>query len=179
MSISDEHDPWGDKLRHANFSIFPEPYMPDLCDSKTCNALLEDWELARSRYMRHATRIAEDYGPTSQVLIYTEQKWAEIDAQWRANFDTANESVDGEHRIQQSLAEHEPLSRMPTLNDPQQPAKFPTIDAADVVGPMSVRVNLAAKPPKRPAFLSLSKLLTNPAALLSGRSPFGSRRLSS
>lgn len=173
LLTSQREDPWADKLRHANFSIYPEPYMPQSCDLESCNALLENWELARSRYMRHATRIAEHYGPTSQVFHYTEQKWAEIDSNWRTNFDVANESVDGQNRVQQSLAEHEPISRMPTLNDPRQPAKFPTIDDTEIVGPMVRYVKLQAKPSKKPTFL---KIFTSPASLLAGRSPFGSRR---
>lgn len=170
MSISNESDPWALKLGHANFTVYPEPYLPGLCDHKSCNALLENWELARSRYMRHATRITENYGPTSQIFRYTEQKWAEIDALWRQNLEDANAEAEarGEPPAFQSLAETQPVSRIPTLNDPHQPNKFPAINEDDIVGPMVQYARTTAKPAKKSTFL---KLLTSPAALLGRRRP--------
>lgn len=170
MSISTDFDPWAAKLGHANFTVYPEPYRPETCDYKSCNALLENWELARSRYMRHAARITENYGPTSQTSRYTEQKWAEIDARWRANLEEANAEAEacGETPAFQSLAETQPASRIPTLNDPHQPNKFPSVNEDDIVGPMVQYAKATTKPTKKTSIL---RILTNPAALLGRRRP--------
>lgn len=170
MSISTETDPWASRLGHANFTVYPEPYRPEICDHKACSALLESWELARSRYMRHASCITENYGPTSQTFKYTEQKWAEIDATWRRNLDDANAQAEanGEAPAAQSLAETQPVSRIPTLNDPHQPNKFPEISDDDIVGPMVQYARATDKPAKKSILL---KLLASPAALLSRRRP--------
>lgn len=168
MSISDESDPWTNKLRHANFTISPEPYLPEICDSVSCNALLENWELARARYLRHAARISENYGPTSQIFKYTEQKWAEIDAVWRANLEDANAEAEacGQTPAFQSLAESQPVSRIPTLNDPQQPDKFPAINEDEIVGPMVRYAKASPKAAKKSAFL---RIFSSPASLLAAR----------
>lgn len=172
---SEETDPWALKLGHANFHITPAPYFPELCDLQSCKRLLDDWELARMEYMHQAARISEHYGPTSQTYKFTEQKWAEIDAQWRAYHERANAEagVSADTTLYQPLAETQPLSKMPSLNDPEQPAKFPKIDDADIVGPMVQYAKIQRRPSRKPAFL---KLFTDPASLLGGRSPFGPRR---
>ena len=175
MAIAEETDPWAIKLGHANFHILPQPYFPEICDQKSCNRLLEDWETARVEYMRQAAHVSEHYGPTSQTYKHTQQKWAEIDIRWRNNLEQANAmaQASGEEPTLQSLAETEPLSKLPSFNDPRQSAKFPTVEDAEIVGPM-VRY---AKIPQRPSSKKASflKLFTDPASLLGGRSPFGTR----
>ena len=129
--------------------------------------------------MRQASRISENYGPTSQIYKFTEQKWAEIDARWRMYHERANTEagVSADTTLYyQPLAETQPLSKLPSLNDPQQPSKFPLVDEADIIGPMVKYAKIQRQPPQKPAFLKLSRLFTDPASLLGGRSPFGMKR---
>lgn len=175
MPLSDDNDPWAAKLGHANFHITPEPYFPDHCDSAAFKRLTEDWEVARTDYLRQVARISENYGPTSQVYKYAEQKWAEIDAVWRANHDLVKvqSGVESNDLAYQPLPENTPASKMPSLNDPSQPLKFPKIDDSDIVGPMVQYARVQRPPPsKKP---SLLRLFTDPASLL-GRSAFSARR---
>lgn len=177
----EESDHWADKLGHANFHITPEPYIPDVCDAQTCKRLADDWEAARVEYMRLAARTSEHYGPTSQTYKLTQQKWGEIDDQWRANHEKANAEAQasGESPFFQPLAETEQImAKMPSLNDPEQPSKFPEIDEKDIVGPMVRYAKIQQtqqerKQTKRPSFL---KLFTDPASLLGGRSSLSIRR---
>lgn len=187
MTISEESDPWALKLGHANFHISPEPYMPDVFDYRACNRLREDWQAARQEYMLQAARIGEHYGPTSHTYKLTEQKWTEIDGQWRAYHERVNavarpgpDDKAGEDRPEmhsrrvQPLAETTPLSKIPTLNDPQRSGKFPAIEDKDIVGPMVQYAKFGAqrRPSKKTTFL---KLFTDPASLL-GRGSFNARR---
>lgn len=173
MSIAvDETDEWAMKLGHANFHIMPEPYMPEFCDRYTCKQLLDDWESARVEFMRHAAHTSEHYGVTSQTYKLTEQKWAEIDAIWRANHETANSeaNVSNTNTFFQPLAETQALSKMPSLEDPKQPSKFPKVDEADIVGPMvqyaKIQQRRAPATNKKPSFL---RIFTDPASLLGSR----------
>ena len=174
MPLSDDNDPWAARLGHANFHITPEPYFPDHCNAKSCKQLLDDWEAARMDYMRQAAPISEHYGPTSRTFKLTERKWAEIDAVWRANHElaTARTSGPSESPVYHPLAETAPLPKMPTLNDPEQPSKFPKIDDSDIVGPMVQYARVQRQPSRKPSFL---RLFTDPASLL-GRSAFSVRR---
>lgn len=174
MAIGDGDDRWAARLGHANFHIHPAPYFPEQCDSKTCARLRDDWETARMEYMRQAARASDCYGPTSQIFRLMEQKWAEIDATWRANHELAKAQagVNTNSPVHQALAETAPLSKMPSLNDPQQPAKFPQIDDADIVGPMVQYAKVQRRPSKR---VGLLRLFTDPASLL-GRSTSSLRR---
>lgn len=172
MSISEEPDMWSLRLGHADFHIKPKPYLPDVCDRTSCNRLLDDWEAARIEYMRQAAHISEHYGPTSRTYKLTEEKWAEIDAIWRSNLQQANAEAEarGEAPALQALAETQLPSRVPSLNDPQKPAKFPTLEGG-IVGPMVQYEKIHQQPSKKPAFL---RLFTDPASLL-GRSASGLR----
>jgi hypothetical protein len=174
MPLSDDNDPWAARLGHANFHITPEPYFPDHCDVASCKRLLDDWEAARMDYMRQATPISEHYGPTSRTFKLAECKWAEIDSMWRANHELANVQAGGSARspVYQALAETAPLPKMPSLNDPQQPSKFPKIDDSEIVGPMVQYARIQGRPSRRPSFL---RIFTDPASLL-GRSAFSMRR---
>ena len=175
FSMCSDVDHWAIKLGHANFHIAPEPYFPERYDRDSCTRLLEDWQTARAEYMRHAAHISEHYGPTSNVYRLTELKWAEIEAQWQSNLKKANAEAEtsGERPALQKLATVQAIPKMPALNDPEHPEKFPNIDDADIVGPMVQYTRVERKPSKRSGFL---KLLTDPASLLSGRSTSTSRR---
>ena len=173
LQITPDSDPWAIKLGHANFHITPEPYFPEVCDAQTCKRLRDDWETARLKYMCQVARISEHYGPTSQTYKFTEEKWAEIDAQWRVNHERAVNAQAGSSdsgdspRLFQPLAETKPLSQMPALTDPQQPSKFLTVDEADIVGPMvqyaKIPNTTTRSSSKKPAFL---RIFTDPVSLL-------------
>lgn len=177
VAIAEEFDPWAEKLGHANFHIQPEPYLPEVFTIQTCNQLLNDWENARKDYMRQAKHIGENYGPTSQICKYTEAKWREIDNRWRAYHERATKGAaasGGVGPYHRTLAETPVLSKMPSLNDPENPGKFPKIEDEDIVGPMvKFTTDMQRFQSKRPAFL---KLLTDPASLLGSRSPFRFKR---
>ncbi|EME44786.1 hypothetical protein DOTSEDRAFT_72285 [Dothistroma septosporum NZE10] len=171
-------DPWATKLGHANFQIEPRPYLPEVCDAQSCRQLTEDWEYARKQYMQLAGRVCSDYGPTSQTFKLTEQKWAEIDATWRANHEMANAAAQatGDSPTFQPLAETMPVAKLPFLNDPQQPGKYPTIEEKDIVGPMVTyaKIHHDQLPIKKTS--TILKLFTDPGSLLGRRSNFSVRR---
>merc|ERR1712093_94392 len=83
--IADPNDEWANKLGHANFTIYPEPYIPESFDLEACRQLRANWDLARCNYTKHLVRTGEHYGVTSKTYKLTEQKWAAIDAAWRNN----------------------------------------------------------------------------------------------
>lgn len=169
-----EQDYWAIKLGHSNFDIDPKPYMPQHCNGESCIRLLEDWEAARIEYMRVVARVSEHYGPSSPTYKLTEAKWAEIDKEWRCNLDKANAEAEanGETPVSQCLAETQPLAKMPSLSDPNQPTKFPNVDEADIVGPMVQYVNIQQSAPKRTGFFGQLKGQTS----MFSRSLFGARR---
>jgi hypothetical protein len=156
----EEPDYWSRMLGHANFDIEPQPYYPTQCTYETCRQLLRDWEAARVEYMRVAARVNEHYGPSSPTYRLTEEKWAEIDREWHTNLDRANAEAEanGETPVSQCLAETQPLSKMPSLVDPNQPAKFLNIAEADIVGPMVQYVKIQQPPsPKRAGIFNILK----------------------
>ncbi|KAI5359777.1 hypothetical protein Slin15195_G116370 [Septoria linicola] len=177
LAIAEETDHWAIKLGHANFHIYPEPYLPETFDVQHCRQLRDDWEVARLEYMRQAARVSDNYGVTSQIYKLTEQKWAEVDAQWRSNHEYANKRAQeiGENTVFQPLAETQALKKMPSLQDPKQPSKFPVVEEADIVGPMVqyAKIQHRRQPSKKSSFL---KIFTDPASLLGGRPNLGLQR---
>lgn len=110
--------------------------------------------------MRQAARVSENYGVTSDIYKLTEQKWAEIDAIWRANHDLANAEAQASGQSDQPLAplaETQTLKKMPSLQDPKQPSKFPAIEEADIVGPMVqyAKIQHRRQPSKKSSFLKI------------------------
>lgn len=180
MMLADPDDKWTNLLGHANFTILPEPYVPERCDAESVRQLFSDWESARCNYAKHQVRTAEHYGVTSKHYTLTEQKWAEIDAEWKKNHElatTQHAEATGHASPVAPLSpvEPAPLSKMPTLNDPKSEGKFPKLGDEDVVGPMvqiASPMMLKAPSRKRAFFKFLSDLL--PGSLLS-RSSAGLR----
>ncbi|PPJ50154.1 hypothetical protein CBER1_04847 [Cercospora berteroae] len=176
LAIAEETDRWAIKLGHANFHIYPEPYLPEVCNAQNCRQLRDDWESARVEFMRQAARVSDNHGVTSQIYKLTEEKWAEIDATWRANYEIANAQAraSGENLVVQPLAETQALQKMPSLQDPTQPSKFPVVEEADIVGPMVqyAKIQHRRQPSKKSSFL---KIFTDPASLL-GKPTFGLQR---
>lgn len=159
LFISDPTDEWSIKLGHGNFTIEPAPYVPEVCDVASCRQLVADWELARTNFFRHKHRTIEHYGSNSKTFKLTEQKWAEIDAQWRRNNDfvtteAARNSTD-DYPI--TPTEPAPLTLMPTLDDSGREGKFPKLGDQDIVGPM---VQAEARPQPPPRQNSVAKLFS-------------------
>ncbi|KAI5275179.1 hypothetical protein E4T47_01904 [Aureobasidium subglaciale] len=172
MHIVSPQDKWANKLGHANFSVFPEPYLPATYNIHACRKLFEDWESARRQFMHQAARTSEHYGPTSQVYKYTEKKWAEIDAEWKRNHElvVAKTAANGETPVFQPLAEPAPLTDLPALDDP---LKFPRLDGSDIVGPMVKYAKIKQKSSsKKSAFLKFFNNVRTPSNTL-GRTPTG------
>lgn len=179
MMLADPDDKWTNLLGHANFTIQPEPYVPERCNAASLRQLFTDWESARCNYAKHQVRTAEHYGVTSKHYTLTEQKWAEIDAEWKRNHEVATSHAAAHGQLSPveplSPAEPAPLSKMPTLHDPKSEGKFPKLGDEDVVGPMvQIASPMMLKTPsrKRAFFKFLSDLL--PGSLL-GRSSAGVR----
>ncbi|KAF1976006.1 hypothetical protein BU23DRAFT_58818 [Bimuria novae-zelandiae CBS 107.79] len=179
LALADPDDKWALVLGHNNFTIHPEPYVPEVCDAAALRQLFADWELARCNFTKHQVRMAEHNGPTSKAYLLCEKKWSEIDAQWKKNHDLANSRAieKGAEPEPTSPMEPAPLSKMPTLNDPKSEGKFPKLGDEDIVGPM---VQIAASPllqrtpPRKRAFFKFLSDLKFPAAFL-GRSSTGAR----
>jgi hypothetical protein len=142
--IADPNDEWANKLGHANFTIYPEPYVPEVFDVEACRQLRANWDLARTQFTRHLVRTGEHYGATSKTYRYTEEKWAETDALWRKNNDitivgTLENSSDPFATLKHTtLGERNNniMTKIPSLNDPRSGGKFPQLGDDDIVGPM-------------------------------------------
>ena len=162
IMLTDPNDKWAIKLGHANFTILPEPYELEVCDTASLRQLFADWEQARCNFTKHLVRTGEHFGVTSKTYMLTEQKWAEIDALWKKNNDRAiaRAAAMGEALEPTSPTEPAPLSKMPTLDNPNSEGKFPKLGDEDIVGPM-VQVAAQVPPPsprKRDIFKALSAI---------------------
>jgi hypothetical protein len=156
--IADPDDEWANKLGHANFSIYPEPYIPDTFDLEGCRQLRANWDLARCNYTKHLVRTGEHYGATSKTYKLTEEKWAIIDAHWRKNNDltiknTSESSSDAFARLKHTTlsdGSRNIMTKIPSLNDPRSGGKFPQLGDEDIVGPMvQVAAQLRCSPSKK------------------------------
>ncbi|KAF2018166.1 hypothetical protein BU24DRAFT_166291 [Aaosphaeria arxii CBS 175.79] len=175
--LADPNDKWTDILGHANFTIEPEPYLPETFDKASLRQLFSDWEQARHNFTKHQVRTAEHHGVTSKTYLLTDQKWAEIDALWKANNDLAisRATALGEEPEPTSPMEPAPLSKMPSLNDPKGEGKFPKLGDEDIVGPMvQIAAQIQKTPPRKRAFFKFFSDLKFPASFLS-RSSAGVR----
>ncbi|KAK7421501.1 hypothetical protein QQX98_002200 [Neonectria punicea] len=88
-----EHDEWSDRLGHANFTIAPTPYQPEVINLESLRQLRNDWDAARCNYTKHLVRTGENYGETSKIYALTEEKWVETERRWRAAHDTLMEQI--------------------------------------------------------------------------------------
>jgi hypothetical protein len=159
--IADPNDVWANDLGHANFTIYPEPYIPPNSDLEACRQLRTDWDLARCNYTRHLVRTGEHYGVTSKTYKLTEEKWASIDAIWRKNNEiTIDRTVDSGSAAFATLkhttfgdASSNIMTKIPSLNDPRSEGKFPQLGDEDIVGPMvQVAAQLQRSPSKKTKF---------------------------
>lgn len=155
MLINDHNDEWSNILGHANFTIQPEPYLPEFFNPKACKRLRSKWDIARCNYMKHLMRTGEHYGATSKIYRLTEEKWAAIDARWKRNSDltisrTAENGFEAELSLSQSsVAEPTPLMKLPSLSGPRSEGKFPQLCDEDSIKPM--KQFASQQQPRRPS----------------------------
>jgi hypothetical protein len=172
LERSDSDGKWALKLGHANFTIEPEPYLPEVCDTNSCRRVLEEWEEARRNFMRHQVRTGEHYGVTSKTYKWTDEKWSEVDALWKANYElaVATAAQNGYTPVANSPTEPAPLTKMPTLNDPRSQGKFPKLGDEDIVGPMiQVASQIHRRPSRKTAFLNFFSGFKLPGTALGAR----------
>ncbi|KIW91134.1 uncharacterized protein Z519_08028 [Cladophialophora bantiana CBS 173.52] len=148
--LEDPSDPWAVRLGHANYTIHPEPYTPEIMDLDSYAEFRNNWDQARTHYAKHITRTAEHYGSTSKVYKLTEEKWASIDDTWKRHHNRMRTALapvlarlsDGDSETQDSTTSSSvlemPLTRVvvPVIDD--KSGKFPKLGDGEIVGPMSV-----------------------------------------
>lgn len=141
------------RLGHANFKIDPQPYLPRAKDLESYRQLRVDWDLARYNYGKHLARTAENFGTTSNIYLWTQEKWAAIDAEWKRYNETMAKHVDpvtvrlsdGDTDHGSSIASSAMLKKpitkviVPQIDDPS--GKFPRLGDEDIVGPMAFAPN--------------------------------------
>ncbi|KAI9714454.1 MAG: hypothetical protein M1820_000415 [Bogoriella megaspora] len=172
LELGEINDEWSMKLGHANFMIEPEPYMPAICDLRTCQHLLDDWHQARCNYQKHQVRTGEHYGATSKTYKLTEKKWAEIDACWRANYDLAVVTAAHNGYVVESSTpvEPAPLAKLPSLHDPKSEGKFPKLGDEDIVGPMvQIASQVQPKQSRKASFLKFLGEIKFPGSVLGNK----------
>lgn len=160
--LDDTHDPWAVKLGHANFSIYPEPYVPETMTLDSYAEFRNNWDHARTNYAKQIARTAEHYGPTSKVYRLTEEKWTTIDNQWKRQHAAMRKALtpvlarlsDGDSEMQDSTASsamlEKPLTKvvLPVIDD--KSGKFPELGDMEIIGPMSVARPRAVTTPTKP-----------------------------
>lgn len=174
LIIADPNDEWSMKLGHANFTIFPEPYVPDTFSTETYHRLVADWEEARVNYFKHQHRTLEHYGVNSKTYKLTEQKWAAVNAQWRKNKDLAavEAAKTSNEAIPPAPIEDTSVLPMPVLPDLKDHGKFPKLGDEGIVGPMKQEPpRIQVVPVRRNALLKFFDTFKTP----SGR--FGKPRM--
>ncbi|CRG85367.1 hypothetical protein PISL3812_02453 [Talaromyces islandicus] len=138
LVISEGDDEWASKLGHANFTIHPEPYIPEALDAFAFQRFQEDWQLARCNYAKHLVRTGEHYGETSMIYQFTKDKLDSIEAEWKRNFEpfAANDArlVATLSTTKQDMACSESV-KIPHLYNNE---KFPELGDEEIVGPMTV-----------------------------------------
>lgn len=145
---SERFDPWAIKLGHADFSIYPEPYQPNIIDLDNYKEFRDNWDYARKQYAQHVARTIEHYGETSKVFKLTEEKWGCIDQQWKKYYDELTLALSPQlARLSDgSAAPDSPVSLLekpptrvvvPTLD---KGGKFPEIGDTDIIGPLTIGV---------------------------------------
>lgn len=148
--FEDPVDQWAVRLGHADFTIHPEPYVPETVDLDSYAEYRKNWDQARTNYAKHLARTAEHYGSTSKVYKLTEEKWAFVDEIWKKQHTLMRSALgpmlarlsDGDSEMQDSVASstvlEKPVTRviLPYIDDTS--GKFPQLGDGEIVGPMSV-----------------------------------------
>ncbi len=139
--LLDYQDAWSDRLGHANFTIEPKPYVPDMPDLAALQAFRMHWDQARINYTKHLARTGEHYGTTSKTYAMTEAKWAEIEQEWHRIEDDLIHRMDP-HKSAEALntshlrraANEVPPAAIPRMLSDE--GKFPERGDVDIIGPM-------------------------------------------
>lgn len=158
LPLVDPDNLWANQLGHADFHIEPQPYLPDPITWTTYQQFMQDWDTARQNYLRHLMRTSEHNGPRSKIYRLTEEKWAEVESQWRKDEEQCQARVSEERSSHEmssshaSIAAPAPLITLPSLNGPLSQGKFPQLGDENIVGPMA-----QAPSPKAPKFSSKRK----------------------
>lgn len=146
--LTDRLDPWAMKLGHADFSIHPEPYQPNVIDLDNYKEFRANWEQARKQYAQHLARTVEHYGDTSKVYKLTEEKWNSIDQLWKQYDEQLNRALSPQlQRLSDGPATpdspisllEKPVTRV-VVPQMDKSGKFPEIGDTDIIGPLSVGV---------------------------------------
>ncbi|KAE8144905.1 hypothetical protein BDV25DRAFT_134264 [Aspergillus avenaceus] len=136
--LSDPNDEWAKRLGHANFTIQPEPYVPEVYDLESFRELRAQWDLAQCNFAKHLVRTGEHYGVTSNIFKMTEEKWDAVNNEWKHHHEmmlSQLESMDG-CRLQLDESYCDPCEqvKIPPLHD----EKFPDLGDGEIVGPMKI-----------------------------------------
>ncbi|KAK6071743.1 hypothetical protein SCUP515_07747 [Seiridium cupressi] len=132
--MQEEDETWCNLLGHANYTIMPSPYKPDLINLDTLHQFRAAWGTARINYTKHLARTGEHYGMTSKTYALTEAKWAETRALWRKHHDEVAQFI-----ITSGAADTLPKfdEDVPTaVPHMDTEGKFPERGDEDIVGPM-------------------------------------------
>jgi hypothetical protein len=136
--LSDPNDEWANKLGHANFTIQPEPYVPEVYNLESFRQLRTQWDLAQCNFTKHLVRTGEHYGITSTIYKLTEEKWDSINSEWKHHHEmmlSQLEATEGPrlHLIKSHCDPYEQV-KIPRLHD----EKFPELGDGEIVGPMKI-----------------------------------------
>lgn len=150
LVMTDPNDEWAHKLGHANFTVQPEPYIPEVCDLESFQQLRANWELARCNYAKHLVRTGEHYGVTSKIYKLTEEKWESIDREWKQNHEAVLGELEsnGGAGLGLTMSNLHPCEtvKVPRLHNHE---KFPELGDEEIVGPMTVAPAVRAPSPPR------------------------------
>lgn len=132
--MSEEDETWCNLLGHANYTILPLPYKPEVVNLESLCQLRTDWDTARINYTKHLARTGEHYGLTSKTYALTEAKWAETKSLWRRHHDeVASIIVISGAADSVPKFEEDVLTAVPLMDTE---GKFPERGDEDIVGPM-------------------------------------------
>jgi hypothetical protein len=154
MQMLDEPaDELSRRLGHANFKINPEPYLPEGMDLESYRRFRGDWDLARYNYGKHLARTAENFGVTSNIYLWTQEKWAAIDTEWKKHNEAvahlvepmiarlSDTSKEQSNSITSSTMLEKPVTKVVVPQIDDQTGKFPVLGDMDIVGPMAFAPN--------------------------------------
>ncbi|KAL4996815.1 hypothetical protein BDV10DRAFT_101497 [Aspergillus recurvatus] len=138
LTLSDPNDEWAIELGHANFTIQPEPYVPEDYDIDSFRRLRSQWDLAQCNFTKHLVRTGEHYGVTSKIYKLTQEKWESINREWKRHYEAMLAQLEAQNGpILSTIESHrDPCEqvKIPTLHDD----KFPELGDGEIVGPMKI-----------------------------------------
>ncbi|EAW11170.1 uncharacterized protein ACLA_088590 [Aspergillus clavatus NRRL 1] len=136
--LTDPKDEWANKLGHANFTVQPEPYVPEVYDLAAFRQFREQWDLAQCHFAKHLVRTGEHYGVTSTIFQLTEAKWESINSEWKRTYEamlSQLKEMDGSLMgIIKSHGDPCEQVKIPRLHVD----KFPELGDGEIVGPMKI-----------------------------------------